>query len=154
MSGAALKIAVLGGGAWGTALAVTMARAGLEPALWARDAATVAEINNRRTNSRYLPGITLQPGIAATADAAEALRQRHVVVHVPGDLVGVIAADRGGVAGNLLEAQAAVRVEDDRVGRVVDLVHDRIRARRLQETIPARQARHSGRSAFRLRAGR
>ncbi|MAW88955.1 MAG: glycerol-3-phosphate dehydrogenase [Phyllobacteriaceae bacterium] len=82
MSGAALKIAVLGGGAWGTALAVTMARAGLEPALWARDAATVAEINNRRTNSRYLPGITLQPGIAATADAAEALRDAQIVLAV------------------------------------------------------------------------
>lgn len=82
MSGAALKIAVLGGGAWGTALAVTMARAGLEPALWARDAATVAEINNRRTNARYLPGITLEPGISATADAAVALRGAQIVLAV------------------------------------------------------------------------
>ncbi|MFP1630698.1 NAD(P)H-dependent glycerol-3-phosphate dehydrogenase [Zhengella sp. ZM62] len=82
MSGAAPKIAVLGGGAWGTALAVTMARAGLEPALWARDAATVAEINSRKTNARYLPGITLEPGIFATADAAEALRDAHIVLAV------------------------------------------------------------------------
>lgn len=82
MSDATAKVAVLGGGAWGTALALTMTRAGHETVLWARDGATVEEINSRRTNARYLPGITLDPGFAATTVAADALRGATIVLAV------------------------------------------------------------------------
>lgn len=82
MSGAAPKIAVLGGGAWGTALALTMGRAGLAPVLWARDEATVDEINTRRTNARYLPGVVLDPALRATADADTALDGAEIVLAV------------------------------------------------------------------------
>jgi glycerol-3-phosphate dehydrogenase (NAD(P)+) len=67
------KIAVLGGGAWGTALATTVLRAGHDCALWARDGETVAAINSRHENPRYLPGIALDPALAATADLDAAL---------------------------------------------------------------------------------
>ena len=82
MTGAGGKIAVLGGGAWGTALAVTMARAGMNPVLWARDAATVDEINSRKTNARYLPDIPLSPSITATTDAAQALTGARIILAV------------------------------------------------------------------------
>jgi len=72
-AGAATKIAVLGGGAWGTALATTMLRAGKETVLWARDPETVASINERRENPRYLPGVTLDPAPRATDDLAQAV---------------------------------------------------------------------------------
>jgi glycerol-3-phosphate dehydrogenase (NAD(P)+) len=68
------RIAVLGGGAWGTALATTMQRAGNEAVLWARDAETVAAVNGRRENPRYLPGITLDPAPRATADLEAAVQ--------------------------------------------------------------------------------
>lgn len=71
MSGA--RIAVLGGGAWGTALALTMLRAGHDVGFWMRDADTVAEINTEHRNARYLPGIPLEPGLRATADLGAAL---------------------------------------------------------------------------------
>jgi glycerol-3-phosphate dehydrogenase (NAD(P)+) len=67
------RIAVLGGGAWGTALAVTMLRAGHDCRLWARDAATVAAVNETHENPRYLPGIGLDKRLAATADIGMAL---------------------------------------------------------------------------------
>ena len=67
------KIAVLGGGAWGTALATTALRAGHGCALWARDAETVAAINSRHENPRYLAGIDLDPALQATADLDGAL---------------------------------------------------------------------------------
>lgn len=70
---AAKKIAVLGGGAWGTALAATMVRAGNAAALWVRDGEIVAALNARRENPRYLPGIVLDAGIAATGDLDGAL---------------------------------------------------------------------------------
>ncbi|RVA07628.1 NAD(P)-dependent glycerol-3-phosphate dehydrogenase [Mesorhizobium sp. M7A.F.Ca.US.002.01.1.1] len=61
------RVAVLGGGAWGTALALAMLRAGHFVRLYARDPETVAAID-RGENPRYLPGITLQPGIVATSN--------------------------------------------------------------------------------------
>jgi glycerol-3-phosphate dehydrogenase (NAD(P)+) len=66
------RVAVLGGGAWGTALALAMRRAGHDVRLYARDTDTVAAIA-RGENPRYLPGISIEPGIAATSDIAAAL---------------------------------------------------------------------------------
>lgn len=67
------RVAVIGAGAWGTALAIQAARAGNEVALWARDAARAGAIAAARENARYLPGIALPDGVAVTADAAAAL---------------------------------------------------------------------------------
>jgi glycerol-3-phosphate dehydrogenase (NAD(P)+) len=67
------KIAVLGAGAWGTALAVQAARAGNAVALWARDAERAAAMAKARENATYLPGVPLSPAITVTADAREAL---------------------------------------------------------------------------------
>ncbi|WP_378947001.1 NAD(P)H-dependent glycerol-3-phosphate dehydrogenase [Mesorhizobium sp. ANAO-SY3R2] len=68
----AYKVTVLGGGAWGTALALAMLRAGHAVTLWARDAASVEAIAQGQ-NPRYLPGITFETGIATTTDLATAL---------------------------------------------------------------------------------
>jgi glycerol-3-phosphate dehydrogenase (NAD(P)+) len=68
-----LSIAVLGGGAWGTALAMQMRRAGHRVKLWARDAETVASLKLGE-NRRYLPGVRIDAGIEATTDIAAALQ--------------------------------------------------------------------------------
>jgi glycerol-3-phosphate dehydrogenase (NAD(P)+) len=65
--------AVMGAGAWGTALAKLLADAGGEVTLWARRSDVAAEINAGRRNPDYLPGVQLPPGIRATGDADEAL---------------------------------------------------------------------------------
>ena len=66
------KIAgVIGAGAWGTALAQTCARAGLKVVLQAREIEVVESINNRRENSLFLPGVTLDDAIQATHAAAD-----------------------------------------------------------------------------------
>jgi glycerol-3-phosphate dehydrogenase (NAD(P)+) len=67
------RLSVIGGGAWGTALACVAARGGAAVRLWARDADVVAAINQRRENPAFLPGVALDPGIAATGDMAAAL---------------------------------------------------------------------------------
>lgn len=67
------RIAVLGGGAWGTALALTALRAGHATTIWARDPATVEALNLRQENPRYLPGIRLDKGLVATDNLAKAL---------------------------------------------------------------------------------
>jgi len=65
-----MTIGVIGGGAWGTALAQVMAAQ--EPVvLWARETEVVAGINNSHENRDFLPGVTLNPRIRATTDAAD-----------------------------------------------------------------------------------
>ncbi|KZL21702.1 NAD(P)H-dependent glycerol-3-phosphate dehydrogenase [Pseudovibrio sp. WM33] len=66
MTTALNKIAVIGGGSWGTALALAAARAGREVSLWARDAETIAAINASKQNPKYLPGIEWTEQITAT----------------------------------------------------------------------------------------
>jgi glycerol-3-phosphate dehydrogenase (NAD(P)+) len=65
--------AVMGAGAWGTALAKVMADAGGEVRLWARREAVATEINRTRRNTEYLGEVELPAGIHATTDPAEAL---------------------------------------------------------------------------------
>ncbi|QYL19833.1 NAD(P)H-dependent glycerol-3-phosphate dehydrogenase [Mycolicibacterium pallens] len=65
--------AVMGAGAWGTALAKVLADAGSEVRLWSRRAEVAEAINTTHTNSGYLPDIALPTAIRATTDAAEAL---------------------------------------------------------------------------------
>jgi len=62
------EIAVLGAGAWGTALAQVLAAGGEPVTLWAREPEVVAAINEQHSNSLFLPGIALSPRIAATSD--------------------------------------------------------------------------------------
>src|ERR1700761_127325 len=66
-------VAVMGAGAWGTALAKVLADAGGEVKLWARRSDIADHINTTRYNPAYLPGTLLPPGIRATAAAEEAL---------------------------------------------------------------------------------
>ena len=81
-SGPFQRLAVVGGGAWGTALAAVAVRAGRDVTLWARRADTVAEINARHTNSAYLGDDPLPAGLRATADLAEALAGAEAVLLV------------------------------------------------------------------------
>ncbi|HSS24632.1 MAG TPA: NAD(P)H-dependent glycerol-3-phosphate dehydrogenase [Mycobacterium sp.] len=76
MASTAGAVAVMGAGAWGTALAKVLVEAGgpeAEVALWARRSDVAEQINATRYNPAYLPGTLLPPGIRATADAKEAL---------------------------------------------------------------------------------
>ena len=62
------RIGVVGAGAWGTALAVTAARASSEVTLWAREPEVVASINGRQKNEMFLPGIKLPDTVHAVND--------------------------------------------------------------------------------------
>ena len=76
MAGTAGAVAVMGAGAWGTAVAKVLSEAGgpeTEVKLWARRAEIAEQINTTRSNPAYLPGAVLPPGVRATADARDAL---------------------------------------------------------------------------------
>jgi glycerol-3-phosphate dehydrogenase (NAD(P)+) len=86
------RIGIIGGGAWGTALAVTARRAGREIILWAREAEVVAAINERHENPLFLPGIAVDPAIAATGELAVAAAADAVLLVVPAQHLREIAA--------------------------------------------------------------
>jgi glycerol-3-phosphate dehydrogenase (NAD(P)+) len=66
-----MTIGVIGGGAWGTALAQISAQGGTEPVLlWALEAEVVDAINGQHCNTLFLPGIPLAPSVRATGDLA------------------------------------------------------------------------------------
>ena len=83
------RIVVLGGGAWGTALANLAARGGLhgelnvEVTLWARDAEHVAEMLATGVNARRLPGVPLLSNVHPTADLAQAAGADVILAVVP-----------------------------------------------------------------------
>ena len=74
-----IRAAILGGGSWGTTVASLVAR-NVPAVLWARAADTVAEINDRHSNERYLPGARLTQGLRATTSIEEAVRDADVVI--------------------------------------------------------------------------
>ncbi|NDR59003.1 NAD(P)H-dependent glycerol-3-phosphate dehydrogenase [Aliiruegeria sabulilitoris] len=76
------SVAVIGAGAWGTALAAVARKAGREVRLWGRNSEDIATISKTGRNLRYLPGIDLPPGIAATSDMGKALDGAEAVLVV------------------------------------------------------------------------
>jgi glycerol-3-phosphate dehydrogenase (NAD(P)+) len=74
-----LKVGLLGGGSWGTTVAALVAR-NTDITIWARDAATVAEINGQHTNGKYLPGASLPKNLQATGSIAEAVSDVDVLI--------------------------------------------------------------------------
>lgn len=74
------RVAILGAGSWGTALAVHLGRIEHDVRLWARDRALVDEMAARRANAVYLPDVTLPPSVTVTGSLQEALRDSELVV--------------------------------------------------------------------------
>jgi glycerol-3-phosphate dehydrogenase (NAD(P)+) len=73
------KVAVIGGGSWGTTVA-SLAAARVSTVLWARRAETADEIATEHRNSRYLADAPLEPALEATADLEEAVSGAHVLI--------------------------------------------------------------------------
>jgi glycerol-3-phosphate dehydrogenase (NAD(P)+) len=86
-------IGVIGGGAWGTALAQVAANAGHAVRLWAREAEVVAAINGVHENTAFLPGITLSPAIHATQDWAMLVDARALLVVTPAQHMRAVLAN-------------------------------------------------------------
>jgi len=82
VSGSLRKLAVLGAGSWGTALALLLARNGHDVHLWGRDSTAMAAMTRDRHNHRYLPEYEFPDAITPSADLAAALHGADLVVVV------------------------------------------------------------------------
>src|SRR5690625_6841100 len=79
-SQAPARVAVLGGGSFGTALASIAADNGCTVRQWLRDAALAEEINRDHRNSRYLPDYAINPAVRASSDMQTVLEQAELVL--------------------------------------------------------------------------
>ncbi|GAB4173483.1 MAG: NAD(P)H-dependent glycerol-3-phosphate dehydrogenase [Rhodocyclaceae bacterium] len=74
------RVAIIGGGSFGSAMACVLRRLGHEVLVWAREAEVVAAINDRGVNATFLPEVALERGVRATADLAEATSGRDFIL--------------------------------------------------------------------------
>lgn len=77
-----MRVAVLGAGSWGTALAALLARNGHQTLLWGRNAEQVRTINENHENTRYLPGIALPETLVASTDLPATVRDADLILVV------------------------------------------------------------------------
>ena len=87
------RVGILGGGAWGTALAQSAREAGRDVTLWAYEAETVAAINAHHANPVYLPGVALDPAIVATMNAGEIADADLILLVVPSQFLRAVAKE-------------------------------------------------------------
>jgi glycerol-3-phosphate dehydrogenase (NAD(P)+) len=74
------RIAIIGAGSWGTALAVVAARAGHEVQLWSRNAEVIGSINESHVNSHYLKSVQIPPSVIATSELSSILDDAELVL--------------------------------------------------------------------------
>ncbi|WP_188053257.1 NAD(P)H-dependent glycerol-3-phosphate dehydrogenase [Sphingosinithalassobacter sp. CS137] len=124
-----MTIGVIGGGAWGTALAQVLASGGTAVRLWAREAEVVDAINERHENTVFLPGIPLSPNVSATQELGDladadpilvvtpAQHMRAVLRELPGRGQPLILCSKGIEAGShqFLHHVAAEEVPGSRI---------------------------------------
>jgi len=91
-----VTVAILGGGSWGTALAIHLAKNAGAVRLWAREPEVVEGIRARRRSPWYLPDLDIPASVAATTDAAEAVDGASlVVVAVPSEFFAATLKNAG-----------------------------------------------------------
>lgn len=82
-----LKIGVIGGGAWGTALAQLSAKAGSKVILWAREEKVVKKINEEHENEMFLKGVGLSNNVRATTNLSDMVGNEFIFIAVPAQFV-------------------------------------------------------------------
>ncbi len=87
------KISVVGGGAWGTALAAMATRVERDVLLWAREGDVVTSINETHENRDFLPNIELPKALKASRDLADAAAADIILMVVPAQFVRAVATD-------------------------------------------------------------
>jgi glycerol-3-phosphate dehydrogenase (NAD(P)+) len=126
-----MRCAVVGAGAWGTALADLLARNGREVSLWAFEQDVTEGVNTRHENPRFLPDIALAPTLRGTSVLAEALGDAQLVIYaVPSaHLRAVVRSGARDVPKGTVLAVATKGIEQGSLGLMTDVVEAEVRDR-------------------------
>ncbi|UQZ87923.1 glycerol-3-phosphate dehydrogenase [Deltaproteobacteria bacterium Smac51] len=122
------RVAIVGAGSWGTALAAHCARQGLSVTIWARKPEVAEQINNEHENRAFLPDLKLPGAIHAVSDLKTALEgQAVVLVVVPSHVMREMA---GKMAPHLVSGAAVISaskgIEDETSASMVQILEDEL----------------------------
>lgn len=126
-----MNIGVIGAGAWGTALAKTLADKGNNVEIWAFEPEVTAQINENNQNNLYLPGILLPKNLRATSDIQQCVRGKDMIVSVPPSHVlrHVLTAAAPAMPEGVPIVSATKGVENDTLMLVSDIMEDTLPSR-------------------------
>jgi len=120
------RVAVIGGGSWGTALAAHLARRGVDLRLWVREPEIVDAIARTRRNAWYLSDIELPSAVRATGDLAQALDGAGLVmIAVPSEFVAGLLKHIGRLPADAPVVSATKGLDPERHLRMTELIADR-----------------------------
>ncbi|MGD6815743.1 NAD(P)H-dependent glycerol-3-phosphate dehydrogenase [Metabacillus sp. 113a] len=122
------KIAVLGAGSWGTALALVLADNGHDVRLWSHRGELAEEINTTRKNSKYLPGISLPEGINGYSNLLEALNDADIIVAaVPAKAIREVLAEAKKVISRPVTVVHVCKgIEPDSLKRISEIISEEL----------------------------
>lgn len=125
------RLAILGAGSWGTALAVHLARKGYNISLWSRSPLIAEQLMTARENLKYLPGIMLAHNIQPTSDLEQALKGTlAVVLAVPSHAVRLMARELSALLDREhLIINTAKGLEEDTLMRLSEVIMDETKGR-------------------------
>jgi glycerol-3-phosphate dehydrogenase (NAD(P)+) len=122
------KVTFLGGGSFGTALSIMLAKKGMEVSIWDRDKNVIEDINIKRENFKYLPKITIPYNVKAYLDIDEALRgSDYIVLAVPSHVIRSLSRQ---ISGLLSDKQIVISIakgiEEDSLKRISEVIEEEI----------------------------
>ena len=126
-----MRCAVVGGGAWGTALGHVLGRAGHEVVLWAREPDVVEHVNRIHANPRFLPGARLDERVRASGDVAGAVAEADCVVYAtPSHVLREVARRSAtGVPPRAILVVATKGIERESLALMTDVVGEEVPGR-------------------------
>jgi glycerol-3-phosphate dehydrogenase (NAD(P)+) len=126
-----MRCAVVGAGAWGTALADLLARGDNPVCMWALEEDVVRAVNRSHDNPIFLPGFSLHPGLKATHDQREALEGADFVVYAAPSqhLRAVARAGAGYVGKDAVLAVASKGIEVGSLALMSDVIAEEVEGR-------------------------
>lgn len=124
----AIKVAVIGAGSWGTALAALLAGKGYDTTIWSRGEEVATSINRRHQNRVYLPDLKLPENLKATTDLAQALEGAELVVAVVPSLAMRSTMQKAAphIAADALVVSASKGIEDETLKTMHEVISEEV----------------------------
>ena len=124
------KVAFLGGGSFGTALAIMLAKKGTEVNIWDRKLSVINDINIKRENIKYLPSVIVPAGVTAFIDIEEAISGSDIIVlAVPSHVIRELSKN---IAPYLKQDQIIVSIakgiEEGTLKRISEVIEEEIQS--------------------------
>lgn len=121
-------ITFLGGGSFGTALAIMIAKKGFDVFIWDRNDKIIDDINNKRENIKYLPNIVVPHNVYATTNLEEALKNsKYIVLSVPSQAIREVSSKiRPYLKEDNIIISIAKGIEEDSGKRLSEVIRDEI----------------------------